>query len=341
MLILGRVDTVCALAFLGLTACTPGVTAPAGEPDIIAPSVTIPVEQVIPDGLYQPQSMSISESGFFCIADTSNKRVVVLDENLGIRSVIGSVGDGPGEFQSPASCSVSPNREVLVLDNAQQRLSQFALESGNLLAVYPVQDIGLFSIVLGSGALITADSFTSVTVESPMRGTVSHIPIPADTCFDQLSQTRTFLGRLGFSPEGGRGLLVLVVPCDDEKTSSRIVGIDVQAKTATVASISIVDPLRPTHSPPRRRRTMTIAAVAMNGDRAVVVHAGSRSINGRPVTAIDIFPPGGTGPVRKYITREKPLGWSLAALTATGDLLILDAWNEVFVWFEARILWAS
>ncbi len=85
-----------------------------------------------PESFFRVESRLVEAdaAGNLFVMDRTNSRIVVFDANGQFLRSMGSSGGGPGEFQSPASFSVSPDGAVAVFDFGKGNLVRFDAEGG-------------------------------------------------------------------------------------------------------------------------------------------------------------------------------------------------------------------
>ena len=85
--------------------------------------------------LAKPRDVRVDGAGRVWVADTSNHRIVVFDEQGGLLATLGSNGTGDGEFRVPLSLDFAPTGEVLVVDSFNDRV-QILDDTGGYIAQF-------------------------------------------------------------------------------------------------------------------------------------------------------------------------------------------------------------
>jgi DNA-binding beta-propeller fold protein YncE len=73
-------------------------------------------------GLYGPRGVAVGANGRVFATDSGNGRVLSYDAALGDETVIGTKGNGKGEFNGPIGIAVSPSGRVYVADMGNHRI---------------------------------------------------------------------------------------------------------------------------------------------------------------------------------------------------------------------------
>jgi predicted membrane-bound mannosyltransferase/DNA-binding beta-propeller fold protein YncE len=80
-----------------------------------------------------PRGIAVDSQGHVLVADTGNKRIVVLDEDGNYITEFGSAGLDPGQFDEPVGVAVAEDGTVYVTDTWNQRVQSFVpSEDGGL-----------------------------------------------------------------------------------------------------------------------------------------------------------------------------------------------------------------
>ncbi|MFH1933534.1 MAG: 6-bladed beta-propeller [Pseudomonadota bacterium] len=74
-----------------------------------------------------PVDLDIDRNGNIYVLDSGDCKIKVFDSNGNYTFSFGSKGQGPGEFQSPASINITESNEVMVYDLRIRRISLFSL----------------------------------------------------------------------------------------------------------------------------------------------------------------------------------------------------------------------
>jgi DNA-binding beta-propeller fold protein YncE len=79
-------------------------------------------------GLFlRPQGICVFKDELF-IADTRNHRIQVFSKQGEVKRIFGELGDADNQFRLPASCAVSAQGEVLVVDSKHSLIKAFDIE---------------------------------------------------------------------------------------------------------------------------------------------------------------------------------------------------------------------
>jgi streptogramin lyase len=92
-----------------------------------------------PDGLDQPRGIAVGPNGRVYVADTGNRRLLILDEK---GAFINQVNGGSTPFEEPVDLAIDSKGHVYVADAGQGRLSVFSPEGTYLLDV-PIESVYL------------------------------------------------------------------------------------------------------------------------------------------------------------------------------------------------------
>ncbi len=91
--------------------------------------------------LYHPEGIDVGTDGLLVIAEMANHRVSVWHTDGEPAAKWGSRGSAPGEFEAPEDVAVDSARgRVYVADTGNQRVQVLDRSSGNVLAVWPVDN---------------------------------------------------------------------------------------------------------------------------------------------------------------------------------------------------------
>ncbi len=89
-------------------------------------------------GAYQqPRGVAVGPQGRIFVADTGNKRVVVLNPDGEVIATWGEAGEGPGQFVEPFDLAVAADGTVWVLDAVRQVVLRFTPEGAFLGEIQP------------------------------------------------------------------------------------------------------------------------------------------------------------------------------------------------------------
>ena len=122
--------------------------------------------------LSHPSGVAVSEDGLVFVADTSNHRVVALDEDGAFVDAWGEEGDGPGQFLEVFDIAITPDGDVAALDSARQLISlwnadgELLDEIGAGLGLYHPRGVDISE----EGELFIADTGGSRVVQADANG---------------------------------------------------------------------------------------------------------------------------------------------------------------------------
>lgn len=126
-----RSDRFTSLAFtplvftmtLGLAACArDDAPAPAGA----VPRYVLGEPEVVSGDFGSVNGIRSRPDGGLLVADGTGGELVLLDPDLGTRTVVGGRGEGPGEYQAPSRIWALPGDSTLLLDVGNNRLTVLA-----------------------------------------------------------------------------------------------------------------------------------------------------------------------------------------------------------------------
>jgi uncharacterized protein (TIGR03663 family) len=90
-------------------------------------------------GWYGPRAVAVAEDGSVAVADTGNKRIVILSAGGAKVETIGGEGSEPGQLVEPVGLTWLDRRRLLICDTGNRRL-QVMDRRGRPLAVVPLPD---------------------------------------------------------------------------------------------------------------------------------------------------------------------------------------------------------
>jgi len=320
---------------------------------LIEPVEITLLDEVFGGGLYQPQSMSTSASGLICVADMGNHRVLAFNEDLDVVAEIGREGSGPGEFSQVSSCAITEDDHILALDVG--RLSQFEV-SGQLVATFRLDLVSIWATVIANGTVLTVSSdFRTLTLQSPISQTSRTIdlPTPPVPCGDDDRRRGSFSSQImsGASPNGRHAVLARFSACSEEgnATHSLVARVDLETGSSQMYPLAVYDDFR--EWKPLAFNAKGVATRMMlhrpttDGTRNYFLHAYTRRVGGFHLTPLDVWEVGRTEPVRLYVAlgedRVERTRLTMMASTLSGDLLIIDDYNETLLRLDAADLSAA
>ena len=111
------------LMTLGLFACAQDdAAAPAGA----VPGYELGEPEAVSGDFASVNGIRTRPDGSLLVADATSGELVVLDLDLGTRTVVGGRGEGPGEYQAPSRIWALPGDSTLLLDVGNNRLTVLA-----------------------------------------------------------------------------------------------------------------------------------------------------------------------------------------------------------------------
>lgn len=173
-----RIDTLAAA--LILTASTAG--AQSGEPVLVPLGSTAVVDT---DTLFLtvPIGIAVGAHGTVYVIEGREKRVLEIDSAGVIRRVFGRAGRGPGEFESPATMTISGDTLLAVYDRAVRRVTLIDLRSGTHTAIVRLQETRPPSMrIVGSQLMVRSwdleskTSFATLDLAGQVQGREGVIP---------------------------------------------------------------------------------------------------------------------------------------------------------------------
>ena len=75
--------------------------------------------------LRTPVAMARDAKGFLYVVDMGNNRILKIDKNGEVVDAIGTLGEGPGQFNMPFGIAVDKEGNILVADTANYRIQKF------------------------------------------------------------------------------------------------------------------------------------------------------------------------------------------------------------------------
>ena len=184
---------------LGSSACAQGDgAAPAGA----VPRYVLGEPEAVSGDFGSVNGIRVRPDGSLLVADGTGRELVVVHLDLGIRTVVGGRGEGPGEYQAPTGIWPLPGDSTLLLDIGNNRLTvltpdlsfgatrpMFEMDpEGGVLFLYP-------RATDGAGRMYTTNGF-SMNVARPGAGGGSDsdsIPVVRATLGDLTPDTVTRL----------------------------------------------------------------------------------------------------------------------------------------------------
>lgn len=75
--------------------------------------------------LRTPVAMARDANGFLYVVDMGNNRVLKIDKNGEVVDTIGTLGEGPGQFNMPFGIAVDKEGNIIITDGLLQRIQFF------------------------------------------------------------------------------------------------------------------------------------------------------------------------------------------------------------------------
>lgn len=115
-----RFMTFAFIMTLGLSGCAQDdAAAPAGA----VPRYELGEPEAVSGDFGSVDDIRVRRDGSLLVADRTSGELVLLDPELGTRTVVGSRGEGPGEYQAPSGIWPLPGDSTLMLDVSNNRLT--------------------------------------------------------------------------------------------------------------------------------------------------------------------------------------------------------------------------
>lgn len=156
---------------LGLSGCAQDdAAAPAGA----VPRYALGEPEVVSGDFGAVNDIRVRPDGSLLVADGTTRELVLLDLDLGTRTVVGGRGEGPGEYQAPTRIWPLPGDSTLLLDVPNNRLTVLTpdLSFGATRPMFEVDpEAGVLllnpQVIDGSGRMYTTNGFS---MNLPGRG---------------------------------------------------------------------------------------------------------------------------------------------------------------------------
>lgn len=158
------------LMTLGLFACAQDdAAAPAGA----VPGYELGEPEAVSGDFASVNGIRTRPDGSLLVADATSGELVVLDLDLGTRTVVGGRGEGPGEYQAPSRIWALPGDSTLLLDVGNNRLTVLApdLSFGATRPMFEMDPEGGIvllnpQVIDGAGRMYSTTGF-SINLGSP------------------------------------------------------------------------------------------------------------------------------------------------------------------------------
>lgn len=110
---------VLAIATVGSAGCAPDAAAPSGA----VPRYVLDEPEVVSGEFGSVNGVVERTDGTLLVADRISRELVLADLDAGTRTVVGSRGEGPEEYQRPGGLWSLPGDSALLVDNGNNRLT--------------------------------------------------------------------------------------------------------------------------------------------------------------------------------------------------------------------------
>ena len=149
---------------LGLSGCAQDDTAaPAGA----VPRHELGEPEAVSGDFASVNGIRVRPDGSLLVADGTGRELVLLDLDLGTRTVVGGRGEGPGEYQAPSRVWPLPGDSTLLLDVSNNRLTVLApdLSFGATRPMFEMDPEGGIlllnpQVIDGSGRMYSTNGFS-------------------------------------------------------------------------------------------------------------------------------------------------------------------------------------
>ena len=163
---------VLAIATIGSAGCAPDDAAPTGA----VPRYALDKPEVVSGEFGAVNGFVERADGTLLVADGTSRELVLLDLDLGTRTVVGGRGEGPGEYQAPTRIWHLPGDSTLLLDMGNNRLTVLTpdLSFGATRPMFEVDPEGGIlllnpQVIDGAGRMYTTTGF-SMNLGNPGAG---------------------------------------------------------------------------------------------------------------------------------------------------------------------------
>ncbi len=149
---------------LGLLACAPD---DAATPASSVPRYVLGEPEAVSGEFASVSRIRVRADGSLLVADMTGGELVLLDLDGGTRTVVGSRGEGPGEYQTPVGIWPLPGDSTLLLDMGNNRVTVLAPDlafgaTRPMIEMHPERGILILNpqAVDGAGRMYTTSSFS-------------------------------------------------------------------------------------------------------------------------------------------------------------------------------------
>lgn len=170
---IGSLRVLVAINTIGVCACAPDDgAAPSGD----VPGYVLDEPEVVSGEFGSVNGIRVRADGSLLVADRISGELVLADLDAGTREVVGSRGEGPGEYQTPSGLWPLPGDSTLLLDFGNNRLTVLSPDlsfgvTRPMLEMDPEGGIRLLTpqAIDGAGRIYTRQQSISTNI-SAMRG---------------------------------------------------------------------------------------------------------------------------------------------------------------------------
>ena len=178
---------------IGLSGCAQDdAAAPAGA----VPRYELGEPEVVSGDFGSVNDIRVRPDGSLLVADRTGGELVLVDLDLGTRTVVGGRGEGPGEYQAPSGIWPLPGDSTLLLDMANNRLTVLTPDlsfgaTRPMLEVDPEGGVLMLNprAIDGSGRMYTTNGFSMSLVSTGAGGGSDSIPVVRATLDDLTPDT--------------------------------------------------------------------------------------------------------------------------------------------------------
>ncbi len=149
---------------LGLSGCAQDDTA---APPGAVPRHELGEPEAVSGDFASVNGIRVRPDGSLLVADGTGRELVLLDLDLGTRTVVGGRGEGPGEYQAPSRVWPLPGDSTLLLDVSNNRLTVLApdLSFGATRPMFEMDPEGGIlllnpQVIDGSGRMYSTNGFS-------------------------------------------------------------------------------------------------------------------------------------------------------------------------------------
>ena len=200
-----RLAPLSVITILGLSGCAQDDAAtPAGA----VPRYELGEPEAVSGDFASVNSIRTRPDGSLLVADGTGGELVLLDLDLGTRTMVGGRGEGPGEYRAPSRVWPLPGDSTLLLDVSNNRLTVLTpdLSFGATRPMFEMDpDGGILllnpQVIDGSGRMYTTNGFSMSLIGGAGDGSGSDsVPIVRATLDDLTPDTVASLAPTSTAP---------------------------------------------------------------------------------------------------------------------------------------------